>query len=186
MFFWQGLLNGYLSFTPKLIRNVLLPSDIEEFNSRLNVLFTERIVGFMEGELVKKWEKKMEVVNDEIGRIELLLKKQNRLVLFTELSKRKDWNVSERNLIRKRINEFKFGMECILDYLARNNGNGNGNGNDGVKVLILKGKFDWSKIYWMIKRECRRLDDELPIYADRRDILSQIRSQQVVCLNILF
>ncbi|KAI3695771.1 hypothetical protein L1987_78771 [Smallanthus sonchifolius] len=175
VYLWEVLLDGCLSFMPRLVQNMLVPSDTEELNSRLRVLFRKRIIGLMEGESVMKLEKKLDEVNREIARLSLLLKKRTGLAAHLELSKKKEGHVREGELIRRRIAEFKSGMECIVDYL-------DGKVSDDVKVLLLKGAFNWNKIYWMIKRECRRLDDGLPIYADRKDILWQIHCQQVMVL----
>lgn len=185
---------------PRLVQNLMVPSDTVEFNARVRVLFREKIVRVMEGELVRKLERKLEDVCREIGRLELLLKKANRLVVCRELLNKKDGNVREKELIEKRIKEFRSAMECLLEYI-----DGKVFDSCDVKVLMLKGTFvflcfvygsenvltlhyvfegtfNWNKIFWMIKRECRRLEDGLPIYADRKDILSQIHCQQVVCL----
>ncbi|KAK1439472.1 hypothetical protein QVD17_05290 [Tagetes erecta] len=177
VYMWQVLLDGRISFMPRLVQNLLVPSDTEELNSRLRVLFKSRIIGLMEGDSVMKLMKKLDEVVQEIDRIDLLLKKPKRLMVHIELSKKKEGNVRERELIRRRINEFKAGMECLVDYL-----DGKVSDCSDVKVLLLKGVFNWNKIYWFIKRECRRLDDGLPIYADRMDILWQIHSQQVMVL----
>ncbi|MFS8015720.1 putative RNA helicase transcription factor C2H2 family [Helianthus anomalus] len=177
VYLWEVLLDGGLSFMPRLVQNVLVPSDTEELNSRLRVLFREKILSLLEGELVKKMGNKLEEVSREIARLDSLLRKPKRPVMHMELWKKKEGNVREKELIERRIGEFKSAMGCILDYL-------DGKVFDGsdVKVLLLKGGFDWNKIYWMIKRECRRLDDGLPIYADRKEILWKIHCQQVMVL----
>ncbi|KAI3665065.1 hypothetical protein L6452_43682 [Arctium lappa] len=177
VYLWGVLLNGGLSFTPRLVRNLIVPSDTDELNSRLRVLFSEQIRGFMKGELVMKWESKLEKVSNEIAKLDALLKKPKRLCIHSELYKKKEGNVRERMLIDRRIREFKTGMECILDHV-----NGKVFDSCVVKVLMLKDNLDWSKIYWLMKRECRRLDDGLPIYADRKDILWQIHRQQIMVL----
>lgn len=180
VYLWEVLLNGGLSFMPRLRQNLIVPSDTEEYNSRLRVLFSERIKRFIEGELVKTWEKKLDQVSNEIAKIDGLLRKPKKYVTHMELSKKKEGFVREKLLIGKRIGEFKSGMECILDYV-----NGKVIDSSDVKVLKLKGNIVWSKIHWLIKRECRRLDDGLPIYADRKEIIWQIHCQQVVSLILI-
>nr|XP_043638906.1 ATP-dependent RNA helicase DEAH12, chloroplastic [Erigeron canadensis] len=179
VYLWEVLLDDGGSFMPKLIQNLLVPSDTEELNSRLRVLFRDRVGRLMKGELVKRFEKKLENVTNEMNKLSLLLKKPKSVLVHMELSKKREGYVKERWLIERRVKEFKLGMECLLDYL---DGKVDFCDNDEVKVLFLKGKFDWSKIYWIIKRECRRLNDGLPIYADRYDILSQIHREQVTVL----
>lgn len=178
-YLYDALLDGCLSFMPKLVQNLVVSSDTEELNSRLRVLFKDRVIRFMEGEFVKKFVRKVETVSNEIARIDLLLKKPKRLDIHMELSKKKEGNVREKILIDRRITEFKSGMECILNYL---DGKVCDSSSSDFKVLMLKGVFDMNKIYSMIKRECRRLDDGLPIYADRKDILWKIHCEQVHCV----
>ncbi|KAI7729095.1 hypothetical protein M8C21_019433 [Ambrosia artemisiifolia] len=102
------------------------------------------------------------------------------LVVYMEFVKKKEGNVCESKLIRRRVSEFKSAMECIIDYLNRRGFDRDR--SDVVKVLMLEGWFDWVKRYSMIKRECKRLDDGLHIYANHQDILLQIHSQQVMVL----
>ncbi|XP_076904394.1 ATP-dependent RNA helicase DEAH11, chloroplastic-like [Bidens hawaiensis] len=178
VYLWEVLLDGGLSFMPRLVQNVLVPSDTEELNSRLRVLFTSRILGFLAGETVRKLEDKLDEVSREISRIELLLKKPKRLAVHVQLSNQKEGMVREKELIGKRVDEFNSAMQCVLDYL-------DGKVCDGeseVKVLMLNGALNWSKVYWMIKRELKRLEEGLPIYADRKDILWKIHCQQVMVL----
>ncbi|KAI7743532.1 hypothetical protein M8C21_000731 [Ambrosia artemisiifolia] len=179
VYLWEVLLDGGLSFMPRLVQNLLVPSDTEELNSRLRVLFRGKILGLLEGESVKKLGKKLEEVIREISRLESLLRKPQRVVVHMELTNKRDGNVREKELIERRIGEFKSAMECMIDYL-----DGKVFDSSDVKVLVLKGAFNWSNIYWMIKRECRRLDDGLPIYADRKAILWQIHCQQGGCLDV--
>ncbi|KAI7753519.1 hypothetical protein M8C21_007686 [Ambrosia artemisiifolia] len=130
----------------------------------------------MEGDSVINLQNNLDELYREINRLDLLLKKRNRLVVHMELSKKKDGKVRESEMIRRRVSEFKSAMECFIDYL---DGRGlDSHRSDVVKVVMLEGEYDWIKLYSMIKRECRRLDDGLPIYADREDILSQIHCQQ--------
>ncbi|KAI3737577.1 hypothetical protein L2E82_27584 [Cichorium intybus] len=111
-----------------------VPSDTEEFNYRFRVLFSERIKGFIEGELVKKWEKKLGQVPNEIVKLDALLRKPKKYATHMELWKNKEGFVRDKTLIGRRIAEFKSGMECILDYV-----NGKVLDTSDVKVLKLKG-----------------------------------------------
>ena len=86
------------------------------------------------------------------------------------------WLVDEKNLVERRLKEFESAMQCLLKYLE------GGVDVEGVTVFRFDGGFDWKRIHCLIKRECRRLEDGLPIYAYRSDILQEIHYQQV-CLS---
>lgn len=170
--------NGHL-LAPWLIPNVVVSSDEDELTDRLKTLFLGKLRGLLEDELVKKWEKKLKMVLDEIREVTLSSKKPKKLRDFHESEKKKDGLVTERDLIAKRIEEFKNGVQCMVDYLE-------GKGEEdvqsvGVKVGLFRfgREFDWEKIHYFMMRECRRLDDGLPIFAFRGEILQQIHCQQV-------
>lgn len=185
VFLWEIRLDGTHLLTPRLICNVIVPSDTDELNYRLKVLFVERLKGFMEGDMIKNWQKKLGVVLNEIQKIDGSLKKRNNLAVYYELSQRKQGLVSEKGLIVNRIKEFECGMKCLLDYVEGKK-SGEGCGEEVVKVFDLKGGFDWCRIHCLMMRECRRLEDGLPIYAFRQEILRQIHCQQVFALSMFF
>lgn len=170
------LKNGHL-LSPRLIQNVQVPSDKDELRDRLKPLFLAKLKGLFEDELVKKWERKLERVLDEVREVDLTLKKLNKLREFNELKQRKDGLVKEGDFICNRVEEFKTGVQCLVDYLE---GKGEEEGL-GLKVGVFKfgREFDWEKIHCLMIRECRRFDDGLPIFAFRREILQQIHCQQV-------
>lgn len=172
------LKDGHL-LSPRLIQNVQVPSDEDELRDRLKPLFLAKLKGLFEDELVKKWERKLEQVLDEVREVDLTLKKPKKLREFNELKQRKDGLVKEGDLICKRVEEFKKGVQCLVDYLE-----GKGEEEEeglGLKVGVFKfaREFDWEKIHCLMIRECRRFDDGLPIFAFRREILQQIHCQQV-------
>lgn len=185
VFLWETRFDGTHFLTPQLICNLIVPSDTDELNGRLKVLFLERVKGFIEGDLVIKLQKKLALVLNEINKINASLGKPNRLPVHSELLQRKKGLMSQRDLIANRINEFKSGMKCILGYLEGKISS-EGYGEDGVNVLNLNGGFDWCRIHCLMMRECRRLEDGLPIYAFRKEILKQIHCQQVITLEIFF
>lgn len=96
---------------------------------------------------------------------------------WVEESERLKRFVDEKNLVERRLKEFESAMQCLLKYLEDG-----GDDVEGVKVFRFDGGFDWKRIHCLIKRECRRLEDGLPIYAYRSDILQEIHYQQV-CLS---
>ncbi|GAB4848760.1 hypothetical protein Ancab_003487 [Ancistrocladus abbreviatus] len=176
---WELRFDGDHNLSPSIIPNVIVPSDIDELIDRLKTLFIARIQGLIEGEIVKRWEKKVADVSNEIAGVSASLRKPNQIGTLEELQRRKKGLLSEREVIMKRMEEFKSALKFIVDHLE---GKQLPEGGDGVKMFLFKNELNWKKIYHFIMRECRRLDDGLPIYAFRREILHQISTQQVMVL----
>lgn len=137
----------------------------------------------MEGEAVEKWNKKSVNLSNEIRRVWALLKNPNRLNVYAELSEREKRLGAEKDLVEKRLKEFKSAMNSLLVHLEGKRTTTevvvDGEGNN-VKLFNLEGDYDWRRIHSLMLRECRRLEDGLPIYAYRQDILRQIHCQQVL------
>ncbi|KAL9160773.1 hypothetical protein ABFS82_08G222900 [Erythranthe guttata] len=177
---WELKLNedGH-KFWPHVVSNVEVPSDKSELNDRLKELFLEKLKGLKEGDLVEKWLKKLGNVVNEINRVSDKLKKPQRLGVVDEQLRKRKGLQAERDLILNRVQEFKNAVKCIENYLENKETDEEGS----VPIFcFLKGEIDWRRIYKLMMRECRRLDDGLPIYAHRRDILKQIHCQQVTVL----
>lgn len=176
--FWETLLAGEHSLTPTLIRNVIVPSDQDEVNDRLKPLFAATLRGLPSCAAVKKWEEKLEGVNKELDAVNAAIRGRNHVQLFEELRKKKEGLVGERELILKRLDEFKVGVGCLLSHIE--------GGEEDENGLPSSFRFDdelnWPRIYHLMRRECRRLEDGLPIYAYRRELLRHISSQQILVL----
>jgi len=168
-----------------LIPNVFVPSDVHELNDRLKLLFVEKIEGLVSGELVNKWEEKLQGVENEVAGVDAALKKKNSLPKFQELNHKKKVLMSEKELIVKRIGEFKDGMECILRHIEGDRCPRDKEGKGWVPALRLRPGVNWARVYFLVMRECRRLDDGLPIYAFRQEIIQRVSSQQVILLTVL-
>ncbi|KAL1538654.1 RNA helicase [Salvia divinorum] len=166
------------SFVPRLVSNVELPSDRLELNDRLKVLFLGKLKGLKEGELVEKWVKKLGAVKDEIKRISRILSDKASLRVFSELWEEKEVLVGESTFISNRIEEFRLGISSIEEHLE----DGEKEERDFEVLRFARGKIEWGRIYMLMMRECRRLDDGLPIYAHRQEIIKQIHCQQVTVL----
>ncbi|XP_055829065.1 ATP-dependent RNA helicase DEAH11, chloroplastic-like isoform X2 [Solanum dulcamara] len=173
---WELRLSGGHCYNPILKAKIELPSDKEELNERLKGVFLEKLNRLINGVLVQKWQKKLGFVIDEIEKISFLLKKPNRVGVYQELWKNKKGIESERDLIVLRIDEFKNGIKCIMDYLE------GFENNEDYRVFKFGEEIDWNTIHYLMMRECRRLDDGLPIYGFRQQIIQQILSQQVTVL----
>ncbi|GFP90336.1 putative uncharacterized protein at4g01020 chloroplastic [Phtheirospermum japonicum] len=177
---WEMKLDdNRLSIWPRIIFNVEVPSDKSEMKDRLRLLFLEKLKELKKGDLVDKWLRKLGSVVNEINRVSDILRKPQRLRLSDELLRKRKGLQGERDLILKRVQEFKSAINCIENYLE----NGEMNEEGAVQVFrFTDGEIDWWRIYRLMTRECRRLDDGLPIYAHRQDIMKQIYSQQVTVL----
>ncbi|XWS44977.1 hypothetical protein CRYUN_Cryun15aG0096200 [Craigia yunnanensis] len=179
---WRSRLDGSHRYTPNLISNVLVPSDMVELKQNLKTLFSNHIKGLVEGELVKKWQKKIEEKSDEIAVVSGQMGKRHHSGgRFFELNEIKKALMAERSMISKRLREFKGGMRTLLGCL-KDGEIGNEEEEEGVEVFRVDGEFDWKRIHGLILRECRRLEDGLPIYAYRQEILTRIHGEQIMVL----
>ncbi|KAF3439242.1 hypothetical protein FNV43_RR17517 [Rhamnella rubrinervis] len=180
VWFWESRLDGVHGLIPRLKPMVIVPSDIDELRDRLRVVFADHIRRLIDGEVVGKWNKKRDDFSNEIRNISALLGKPKRLKQHIELSDRVKRLTCERNLVDKRVKEFKSAMNCMLAHLQGKSRESCGEQN--VQVFKFEGEYNWVRIHNLILRECRRLEDGLPIYAYRQDILEQIHSQQIMVL----
>ncbi|KAM3360524.1 ATP-dependent RNA helicase DEAH11, chloroplastic [Capsicum galapagoense] len=172
---WELRLSGRHCYNVSVkAKNVVL-SDKDELNERLKRVFLEKMRELVDGFVVEKWKRRLDFLVNEIGKIDFLLKKRNRLGVYSELLGRKKGVEKERDLIKLRISEFKNGIKGLMDYLE-------GNNEELIKMFSLSEEIDWNKIHYFMMRECRRLDDGLPIYGFRQQILQQIQCQQVTVL----
>lgn len=174
VYFWEIRLDGVHLLTPCLMPS---PCDMNKLRDRLRALFTDRVLQLMEGDLVQKWQRKLGLVMKEIDGVAALLRKLNRINVCEELLMKKAGLDSEKSLIEKRIEEFKSSMTTILNHLE-----GTLASCDGVELFRFRRSFEWVRIHCLIRRECRRLEDGLPIYACRQEILTEIYNQQVLVL----
>ncbi|CAN0878421.1 ATP-dependent RNA helicase DEAH12, chloroplastic [Linum grandiflorum] len=185
---WDRRLKGDHCLIPKLESFVMVPSDSEELSRDLAAVFGRYVRGLIGGKVVREVNSKMEGRRREIGEVsrKLGVKRGNRFDVFMELSDRKKFLVSEVELMEKRLEEFKAAMRCVLKYIDGGNleEEEEGGAVDVVEVepLLLEGEVDWVKIHKVILREIRRLEDGLPIYAHRREILARIKASQIMVL----
>ncbi|KAJ6305530.1 hypothetical protein OIU78_020966 [Salix suchowensis] len=181
---WELRLRGAHSFTPKLQSHILVASDAEELKRNLTKKFSDYIEGFIEGvasnvnddeSVVGRWQAKVSEKSDEIAQVMRLLRGRNKPRNFIELNERKEGLMAERDLIVKRLREFRASMNCILKYIE---GGREKEGERGLEVFVFDGEIDWERIHRLVLREIRRLVDGLPIYAYRQQILEMIHSKQ--------
>lgn len=174
--FWESLLLEKHGYTPALDSNVAVTGDLD---GRLRVLFTRHVQRVMEGREVKRWVEESERLSKEIARVSTLLRNGLHIDLSSHyIEQKKGLNV-EKNQVERRLKEFESAMDCILKYLAEGDDEEDGG---SVNVFKFDGCFDWNRIHCLIRRECRRLEDGLPIYTYRTDILREIHYQQIMVL----
>ncbi|XP_009615427.1 ATP-dependent RNA helicase DEAH11, chloroplastic-like [Nicotiana tomentosiformis] len=179
---WKLKLKSEHFYTPFVKENIEVSSDKEELNNSLKGVFLDHLYGILDGVLVQIWEQKLGFLMNEIDGVSSLLRKHNRIGVYGELCKKRKGLEAERDLIKLRIDEFKNGIKCIIQYLEEG-GKGFVENEEGFRVLKFGGEeFDWDRIHCLMMRECRRLDDGLPIFAFRQQILKQIHCQQVTVL----
>lgn len=172
---WESRVAGAHPFSPELASSITLPAAKQEVEERLRALFLDRIGALMEGEVVTKWEVKLGDVIVEIEKVQKSMRSKMNLRVFGELSKKEKGLSTERELIEKKLMEFKSAMLCLRDHIEGNSV------EETLQVFKFEsGHVDWSRIHQLILRECKRLDDGLPIYACRQGILREVYNQQVV------
>ncbi|XP_021897423.1 ATP-dependent RNA helicase DEAH12, chloroplastic-like isoform X1 [Carica papaya] len=183
---WESRLRGSHEFSVKVVSNVPVPSDTLELREKLRALFSAHVRSLLDGEALKKWRKKVEEKSSEIAAVSAKLRRKGgvRQMMFHKLVDEKESLMAERDLVSKRVKEFESAIRCFLKYLEgcvaeKEDWDG---GEQLVEVFKFKGDYNWEQIHHMILRECRRLEDGLPIYAYRQDILSRILTEQTMVL----
>lgn len=179
---WEYRLQGKTLLVPELVANVTVPSDVDELRDRLRALFSAHVTSLLDnGDCVKKVRAEIE---EKSRQVESFSSKRG---LKLEAFEKKKALEAERDLIVKRLEEFKNGMKSIVRFLEGSVPDGE---KDDVAVFSLEGAYDWPRIHSLIRRECRRLEDGLPIYAYRRNILKRIHGEQVrsiwLCFDFFF
>lgn len=99
--------------------------------------------------------------------------------VYERLNREKKEKEAEKGVVERRIWEFKAVMECMLGFLEGRMPEV----EKDFQVIRLSLDFDWERIYCLIRRECRRMEGGLPIYAFRGEILRRIYNQQVRFLD---
>ncbi|KAF4366742.1 hypothetical protein CsatB_023894 [Cannabis sativa] len=180
VFLWKSRLRGDHRLTHKLNTGRIAPNDRQELENRLRAVFAESIGELIDGQKVKHWSEKHDHLSKELQKVTGLLRKPKAVIVHKELVEKKKRLVLEMELVDKRLKEFKSAMRSLLSYFE-------GKGlkeydEDGIQALRLDGGLNWSHIHCLMSRECRRLEDGLPIYAYRQEILHHIHTQQAMVL----
>ncbi|RZC88456.1 hypothetical protein C5167_016256 [Papaver somniferum] len=184
--FWSKRLEGVHvlnSIFPILIPNLFVCSEKDEMMDKMKGLFVKYVKEkLLESEIMRKLGKEIKVITEDIAKIQDVLRRLVRLQEFNEHIAKKDMLVAKRELIKKRLDGFREAMNCILGHLQDLHVEGNGYSSEIDVLKLNKDDFNWSQIHYVLMRECRRLEESLPIYTSRRKILEKIHLQQVIVL----
>lgn len=131
---------------------------------------------------MRKVEGKLDEVNAKVHKVDASLCKPNSVPVFVELQEQKKGLLVERDLLAGRLDEFRAAIRCLLARLGDPLEESSLETQHGVDVFDFGDNLDWRRIHWMIIRECRRLQEGLPIYASRRMILDTLNTNQVTVL----
>ncbi|PSS29226.1 ATP-dependent RNA helicase [Actinidia chinensis var. chinensis] len=175
LFFWERRVAGDHLMTP-----VFEFSD-DELNERVKCLFVSHVRSLLHGDVMQSMERKTEALKTEVERLSALLRKPKGLTLHDELQRKRKGVRDEIELNSRRMEEFRSAMKCVLRYIEGNNWEDSSFIHEFV-VFQFRDCLDWSRIHHIVMRECRRLDDGLPIYGFRVDILHKLLSEQVIVL----
>lgn len=177
VFLWERRLAGDHVYTP------VTDFDVNEgdLNERIRGLFKLYIEKVLEGEVVKKLERKIEKLAVEIDKFTSFFKRPRGVRVYSENQVKKEALRVEMEGVVKRVEEFRKGMRCLMDCIEGRENGGWGvlrvyDESNGRKMNFF---YYWSRIHFLILRECRRVENGLPIYGFRSEILKMLHSQQV-------
>ncbi|KAI4325978.1 hypothetical protein MLD38_031337 [Melastoma candidum] len=179
---WSSRLARSHAFSPVLVSDAPSAAEAAELRDRLKLVFIDWIEEVVySGEVMKRWDFRLLKVKNELEEIKVSLSQTQRLRTFNPLIERQKGLNVEKVSIERRLREFRDAVFCVRDYLE-------GIHKEGNRVFAFplsneKGfDFDWCRIHLMVLRECKRLEEGLPIYARRSDILCKIHGFQVMIL----
>ncbi|KAF5936910.1 hypothetical protein HYC85_024416 [Camellia sinensis] len=172
VFFWERRIAGDHFMTP--VSEVL----DDELQERVKGLFVCHVESLLEGEVMQRMVKKREVLQNEAENLSARLRKPQKLgLLYGELPGKAKGLRDEIGLITNRMEEFRSAMKWILNYLQGNNSKDSVISGE-TEVFKFEDGLDLSRIHCIVMRECRRLEEGLPIYGFRLDIIRKVRSEQ--------
>ncbi|CAL5358288.1 unnamed protein product [Camellia sinensis] len=150
----------------------------DELQERVKGLFVCHVESLLEGEVMQRMVKKREVLQNEAENLSARLRKPQKLgLLYGELPGKAKGLRDEIGLITNRMEEFRSAMKWILNYLQGNNSKDSVISGE-TEVFKFEDGLDLSRIHCIVMRECRRLEEGLPIYGFRLDIIRKVRSEQ--------
>ncbi|KAL7199797.1 hypothetical protein ACSBR2_021990 [Camellia fascicularis] len=176
VFFWERRIAGDHFMTP--VSEVL----DDELQERVKGLFVCHVESLLEGEVMQSMVKKRKVLQNEAENLSARLRKPQKLgLLFGDLPGKAKGLRDEIGLITNRMEEFRSAMKWVLNYLQGNNSKDSVISGE-TEVFKFEDGLDLSRIHCIVMRECRRLEEGLPIYGFRLEIIRKVLSEQVMVL----
>ncbi|XP_028055489.1 ATP-dependent RNA helicase DEAH11, chloroplastic-like, partial [Camellia sinensis] len=176
VFFWERRIAGDHFMTP--VSEVL----DDKLQERVKGLFVSHVESLLEGEVMQRMVKKREVLQNEAENLSARLRKPQKLgLLFGDLPGKAKGLRDEIGLITNRMEEFRSAMKWVLNYLQGNNSKDSVISGE-TEVFKFEDGLDLSRIHCIVMRECRRLEEGLPIYGFRLEIIRKVLSEQVMVL----
>ncbi|MQL70537.1 hypothetical protein Taro_002839 [Colocasia esculenta] len=182
VYFWGRRLDGAHTMCPRVSSVPLGDNEREAEDRRLRALFAGHARGLLSCGAVRRCQQRMEELSSSIGKLSEAMRGHSRLAVFHERMARRKRLEAEREMVEQRLEEFQAGLCCILSRLGEPAEAAMCDEAGEAKVLRFQGQLDWSIIHRLMVRECRRLEQGLPIYSCRRKILKAVSSNQVVLL----
>lgn len=175
---WRRRLDGFHLLVPELYGGYYLCWKVEILE-RVKKVFAEYVDKIMDGEAVNKLKKRAEELEKQIKDVSSRTRQPRRIGLQMEMMDEKERLHTELNSIRERLIEFKNFMECVASYINK------GECGKVGSVLNFRSYLDMNglvKIHSILIRECKRLEEGLPIYAWRRKIIDTVFHNQVTVM----
>ncbi|OAY64382.1 putative uncharacterized protein, chloroplastic [Ananas comosus] len=182
VFLWRRRLQGAHHLSPRVAAASATRYDPSEEAARLRALFAGHAHALLKGEAAERCSKKIEKLTVEIAKVDGMLRRRNPLKSFGELRSNRKQLESEREQLKGNLEEFRAAMGCVLAYLGEPQSEVGEGEQCAFTPLKFEDKWNWGRIQAVMLRECRRLEEGLPIYACRRSILRNISSNQVSVL----
>ncbi|XP_072991689.1 ATP-dependent RNA helicase DEAH12, chloroplastic-like [Typha latifolia] len=183
VFLWRRRLDGAHLLNPRVISPSFSGHDRAEEAERVLVLFADHARGLLKGKALEKCAKRIEEVGAEIAAVRKSLRQQNSWKRYNELRAKRRQLETEKEQLKAKMEEFLAAIRCVLAHLGeREVDDGQGKVEDDLELFKFGDEWDWSRIHSVLLRECRRLEEGLPIYACRRNILRAISENQVIVL----
>lgn len=174
---WSLRLEGLHLLTPYLPNAALAAHAF----SLIASLFASHASRLLDTDLVSRSAARSAELAASIQSLEHRLRSRNSFRDFDQLHLQKKTLEAEKDLVDAKIAEYKAAMSSIRRAML----GGTDDEEEGVGVFgIGEGEdVDFVRLHMMMLRECRRLNEGLPIYAYRRKILNHIFNNQVTFLQ---
>ncbi|XP_048555312.1 ATP-dependent RNA helicase DEAH12, chloroplastic-like isoform X2 [Triticum urartu] len=177
---WSLRLEGLHLLTPYLPNAALAAHAFPLIAS----LFASHASRLVDTDLVSRSAARSAELAASIQSLEHRLRSRNSFRDFDQLHLQKKTLEAEKDLVDAKIAEYKASMSSIRRAMLHGTDEEEEVEEEGVDVFgIGEGKdVDFARLHMMMLRECRRLNEGLPIYAYRRKILNHIFNNQVMTL----